>query len=407
MKKGPATGSRSQLSSRTDRLYYADCYATKFQARVLQAGEDARHVILDRTAFYPTSGGQPHDLGRIGACEVVDVVDGDDGIIHVLSSPIAADEVQCEIEWERRFDHMQQHTGQHLLSAVFDKLFGIQTISFHMGGTTATIDLSCASVKPDELRAVEERANRIIHENRKVSIAFEDSVAAEGLRKASERSGLLRIVSIEDLDRSACGGTHVRSTGEIGAILLRSVERLRGNARLEFLCGSRATKRARADYVALESTARVFSAPLDEVPSLVINQAERLKESEKIRQRLSGELADSRGRSLYQETPVGARGIRLHVRIVQEGPLPEDLRSEANGFVSQGRAIFVAASDRSGTAMLAASSDADVHAGELLRAALTDFGGKGGGSAQMAQGSFSGKAESLVARLQDLLSRVV
>ena len=371
--------------------------------REAQAG--GTRVFLDRTAFYPSSGGQPHDVGRIGDSDVIDVIDSEDGIVHVLSGPVQGEEVACEIDWRRRFDHMQQHTGQHLLSAVFEELFGVATISFHMGATASTIDLSCASMTPDELRTAEERANQIVYENRRVNIGFEDAGAAEGLRKASERSGSLRIVSIEGLDRSACGGTHVQATGEIGAILLRTVEKIRGNVRLEFLCGSRAIRRARADYTALESAARAFSAPLDEVPVLVAAQAERLKESEKVRQRLSSELAEHRGCFLHEQTPIGGRNTRLHSRILSQGPFPDDLRAEANGFVSQGRAIFIAVTRQPAAVMLVTSADSEVHAGNTLRSVLAELNGKGGGSAQMAQGGFSGDAEALISRLTELLSR--
>lgn len=358
-------------------------------------------MTLDQTAFYPNSGGQPHDTGRVGTAEVLDVIEEEDGPVHILSSPLDAEEVACEIDWARRFDHMQQHTGQHLLSAVFVELFGIATVSFHMGSATSTIELQCAALTSEQLRSAEERANRIVHENRQVRIAFEDATSALGLRKPSERSGSLRIVTIEGLDRSACGGTHIRATGEIGAILLRSLEKIRGNVRLEFLCGLRAIRRARGDYEALEGAARAFSARVDEVPALVVAQADRLKESEKVRQRLASELAEYRGRALYAETPDAGQGIRLHSRILSENSLAEDIRSEANGFVRQGRAVYVVVAGRA--ALIAASSDSGIHAGNVLRAALAKFDGKGGGSAQLAQGSFNGSAEEVVAYLRGLL----
>jgi alanyl-tRNA synthetase len=395
-----------ELNSHTERLYYTDCYRKSFRARLLKLEDGGRRVMLDRTAFYPASGGQPHDGGRIGGAQVADVIDGQDGIVHLLSSAVADEEVDCEIDWTRRFDHMQQHTGQHLLSAVFSELFEIPTVSFHMGTVSSTIDLNCALLTPEQLREAEERANRVVQENRMVGIDFEDAAAAEGVRKASGRLGSLRIVSIDNLDRSACGGTHVRATGEIGAILLRSVEKIRGSMRLEFLCGGRAIRRARADYDALESVARAFSSALNEVPSLVSRQSERLKQSEKNRHRLTHEVAGHRGRLLYGETPVTESKIRLHGRVLPEGPFAEDLRPEANGFVSQGRAVFIAVACHPAAVMLVASGDSGIDAGKILRTVLPEFAGKGGGSAQMAQGSFTGSAAALLARVKELLRRV-
>jgi len=217
----------------TERLYYNDSYLREFQARVVERSADGRTVYLDRSAFYPASGGQPFDLGSIAGVEVVEVVDEDDRIAHRLAAPLAVEgEISAQVDWSRRFDHMQQHSGQHLLSAVFDELFGLHTVSFHLGAESATIDLEGGPVDARTLLEAEQRANRIVFENRPLDVRFEDANKAQGLRKASEREGTLRIVSIDGLDRSACGGTHVRGTGEIGVILLRKVEKIRQSARV-------------------------------------------------------------------------------------------------------------------------------------------------------------------------------
>ncbi len=397
--------SQSRLSN-SERIYYLDSYRRTFRARAVHRSDDGCRVVFDQTAFYPTSGGQPHDIGRVGTANVTDVIDEDDRVVHVLSEPVPDGELDCEIDWTRRFDHMQQHTGQHLLSAVLAELFEIGTVSFHMGSESSTIDLACPSITSEQLRAAEARVNDLVRENRHVTISFEDATAAAGLRKASERSGSLRIVSIDGLDRSACGGTHVRVTGEIGAILLRSIEKVRGNVRLNFLCGGRAIRRARADYEALELAARTFSAPLDEVPALVLAQTERLKDADKVRRRLETELAEQKGRSLHAATAVTGSGIRLHTRTVPAVPNVDELRAEALGFVLQGGGVFVAVIENPASVMVAASADSGVHAGNVLRSVLSEFGGKGGGSAQMAQGAFAGEPETLVTRLKELLPSV-
>jgi alanyl-tRNA synthetase len=224
----------------TDRLYYQDAYLTEFDAAVLDRAEGGRRVYLDRTAFYPTSGGQPFDTGALGEADVVDVVDEGDRIAHLLAAPIAADRVRGRVDWTRRFDHMQQHTGQHLLSAVIAERFGHETVSVHFGRESSTLSLATGALTAERVAEAERFANRAVTENRQVKVTFEDAAAAAGLRKAPDRQGTLRIVTIDGLDRSACGGTHVRATGEIGAILIRKVERVKQLVRLEFLCGERA-----------------------------------------------------------------------------------------------------------------------------------------------------------------------
>ena len=238
---------------------------------------------------------------------VVDVVDEDDRIAHVLSSPLDAARVRLDglIDWNRRFDHMQQHTGQHLLSAVFDDLFGAKTLSVHFGPDYSTLDVDAESISRSQLVAAEERANAFVAEARPVAVTFEDSAGAGGLRKASDREGTLRIVSIDDVDRSACGGTHVRSTAEIGPVLLRSVEKVRKSTRIEFVCGMRAVRRARRDFESLTSIGASLSASLDDAASLVAAQSERLKEGDSARKKLEKELAAFRARERYDAATAG------------------------------------------------------------------------------------------------------
>ena len=258
----------------TDRLYYTDSYVREFRACVVESEAAGLRVALDRTAFYPTSGGQPFDLGTLGGARVIEVIDEEERVIHVLQSPLTAGaEVEGRIDWARRFDHMQQHTGQHLLSAVFEELYAMPTVSFHLGAESSTIDLGASSLDEarttlDEARtaAVEERCAEIAAQARPVIVAVEDSGSAAGLRKESQRTGTLRIVTIQNLDRSACGGTHVSSTAEIGPILIRKIEKIRGNVRVEFVCGLRAIRRTREDYRALSEIGRTLSVSLERAP---------------------------------------------------------------------------------------------------------------------------------------------
>jgi alanyl-tRNA synthetase len=370
----------------TERLYYTDSYLRQFTARVVDRSEDGLTVYLDRTAFYPTSGGQPFDAGSIAGAPVVDVIDEGERIAHRLASPVEPGAVECSIDWSRRFDHMQQHTGQHLLSAVFEEKFGLRTVSFHLGAEASTIDLEGAAADAAVLREAERRANEVVFENRRVTVAFEDAAGAQGLRKASDREGTLRITSIEGLDRSACGGTHVRATGEIGPILLRKLDKVRQSWRVEFLCGARAVARARADYESLSKAAQLFSAPLDEVPAIAAAQLEAAHAAAKSQRKLELELAAYQGRDLYASTAPGPDGVRRVTRKAENGSL-EGLRAVAQSFTAQPKALFIAALADPPSVLMAASEDAGVDAGKALKAALAQCGGRGGGAARMAQGS--------------------
>lgn len=378
----------------TERLFYTDSYLTDFDASVIETSDGGLRVYLDRTAFYPSSGGQPNDKGTLNGIRVVDVVaedkddkNDDERIAHVLDKPLQIGRVAGCVDWARRFDHMQQHSGQHLLSAVFESLYGMKTVSFHLGAESSTIDLETAALSPSQVRAVEERSFEIVLQCRPLSVGFEDATAAAGLRKASEREGTLRIVSIEGIDRSACGGTHVRSTGEIGPIQIRKLEKIRSNVRVEFLCGHRTLRRARADFEALSSAAKLFSAPLDEVPELVKALQEQAREADKSRRKLAVELAVRRGAELFAESPKDPSGSRRHVEHVNAGGLGDEARALAQGFTAAGRGVFVAACGDPPSVMLATSIESGVHAGNRLKELLTAHGGRGGGSAQMAQGS--------------------
>jgi alanyl-tRNA synthetase len=370
----------------TDRLYYTDSYLREFTARILERSADGRTVYLDRTAFYPASGGQPCDNGAIAGVPVLEVADEGERIAHHLAQPLASGPVACVIDWSRRFDHMQQHTGQHLLSAVFEESFGLHTVSFHLGAESSTIDLEGGAVEPAVVLEAERRANEIVFENRPVAVGFQHSEDVQGLRKPTDREGTLRIVSIEGLDRSACGGTHVRATGEVGPILLRKLEKVRQTVRVEFLCGGRAVRRARADYEALSKTAQLYSTPLDEVPVMVAAQLETAHANDKARRKLELDLAACQGRELYLATAPGADGVRRVTRRVVKGSL-EELRAIAQNFTAQPKAVFIATLADPPSVLLAASADAGIDAGKILKAALTEAGGRGGGNARIAQGS--------------------
>jgi alanyl-tRNA synthetase len=370
----------------TTRLYYTDSYLTTFDAHVVDVAEDGRRVYLDQTAFYPTSGGQPHDVGTLGDSRITDVIDEGDRIAHVLERPLAsgAGDVQGRITWERRFDHMQQHTGQHLLSAVLEDAFGYHTVSVHFGSDYSSLDLDVDALSPEEIVAAETRSNLIVAENRPVTMSFEDASQATGLRKESERTGTLRVVTIAGLDRSACGGTHVRATGEIGAVLVRKVERVRKSARVEFVCGLRAVRRARADFEALTRVAGALSASLEDAPALVSAQGEQLRAAENERRRLERELASYRARSLYELAAPSAEGLRI---VRHDAPSMDELRTLAQAIVALPKAVLVGTTGEPPSLLVAVAEDTGLDAGRLLKESVGKVGGRGGGSSRIAQGS--------------------
>ncbi len=366
----------------TERLYYQDCYLREFRAHVVDIADGGRRVYLDRTAFYPTSGGQPFDTGTLGGATVIEVIDEEERIAHVLDAPIAEGEVDGKIDWQRRFDHMQQHSGQHLLSAVLEELFKIPTVSFHLGAEVCTIEVTAASPTPRQMEQAEERCAEIVREARPLGISFED--AAAGLRKESQRTGTLRVVAIAGIDRSACGGTHVRTTAEIGPVVIRKTEKIRGNTRLEFACGLRALRHARADFRTLQELSRQLSVPAAETPALVAAQLERVKALEKANQRLSAEIAQREGRELWAATAPGADGLR---RMVQHAAIDDAMRTRAQAFAAEGKAAFLAVSPNPPAILLAASADSGIHAGDRVKAAVKAAGGRGGGNQGLGQGS--------------------
>jgi alanyl-tRNA synthetase len=370
----------------TLRLYYTDSYLRDFDATVVERADEGRRIYLNRTAFYPTSGGQPCDTGTLGGIAVVDVVDEGERVAHLLSDSLAGDRVSGAVDWERRFDHMQQHTGQHLLSAVLAELLSHATIGVHFGSESSTLDLDVPALDHARLVEVEFRANRLVTENRPVEVSFEEAGDASGLRKASAREGTLRIVTIPGLDRSACGGTHVRATGEIGPIFIRKAERVKKNVRLEFVCGARAVSRARADLDLLAGLAGQFSAAAAELPGLVEAQRAGLREAVAARRELEATLAELRARDLYMAAAPDGSGLRAIVVREEKGPI-ERLRPLAQAVAGMPRALFVGWTAEPPALLVAGSADSGLDAGGMLRTSLERVGGRGGGNARLAQGT--------------------
>ena len=281
---------------------------------------------------------------------------------------------------------MQQHTGQHLLSALLADEHNWPTVSVHFGDATNTVDVAASDISPAQLVEIEERANRLAAQNRAVTVTFEDAATATGLRKPSDRGGMLRIITIDGLDRGACGGTHVAHTGEIGSILLRRTERTKGNTRIEFVCGLRAVARARADAALLTTSARLLTASPEDLPTLVDAQLKRVSDLERERKRLLSDVARLEAGRLWSESPADANGLR-HIRLPALEGAVRDAEPLVQALVALGHCVVLALSPSTGGVMLGASAESGLDAGKVLRAALQANGGRGGGSAHLAQGT--------------------
>lgn len=372
------------------RLYYEDAYLAEFSAVVtaVRAAEDGCWAALDRTAFYPGGGGQPEDAGEIAGARVTAVREDADGRIwHRLEKPIGEGGVAARLDWARRFDLMQQHTGQHLLSAALSRKAGAETVGFHLTATNLQIDLD-RPVEAEALAAAEEAANGVIWEDRPVVCRFLTAGEAEGIswRKPPPREGPVRLVSVEDFDASPCGGTHVRRTGEVGLIKITGVERLRGGMRVAFVCGGRALRDFRAKQAAVEALVRELHSPPGGLVQACRRRRERLDELEK-------ELGRLKGLLLEREAEILTAGPGAVVAELS-GRSAEELRSLAARIAGRGR-LAVLAATAGGEARLALARPAgqgpDLAA--ALRRVLPLLGGKGGGTASFAEGS--GRADRL------------
>ena len=392
----------------TERIYYTEPSCQAFEATVTRTGErDGRPLVtLDRTAFYPTSGGQPFDTGRLGSVDVVETIDEDDDIVHVVSAPVASGtRVRGEIDWARRFDHMQQHTGQHVLSAAFDRLFENRTTSFHMGAEVSTIDLAREATSDELERAVAE-ANHVVWEDREVSVRFVSAgeAARLPLRKEPVREGTLRLVEISDFDLSACGGTHVSRTGAIGMIAVTQSERFRGGSRITLACGSRALRVFRGYRDAVAGAVRVLSVLPHELPSAVERAQLDSKDLRKTVSRLQGELAGHEASRLLEDAAVV--GDRRVVVQALEGWDAAGLKAIASSLVAQSGVVAVLVSARNPVAVVVArSQDAALDSSKGLRMLLDRFGGRGGGRPELAQGAgLAGTIEDILAAAREVVS---
>jgi len=385
----------------TTRLYYKDSFLYNFDAEVREVIDSPRPaLVLDRTAFYPTSGGQVFDTGLITASDdsaklrVTEVADAEDGrVVHyveALSNDLKpGTRVRGLIDAPRRRDHMQQHSGQHVLSAAFIRLYNMPTVSFHMADDYCSIDLDTLVLTKAQIESAERLANEIILENRSVDIRFvtREQASNLGLRKLppTERDEL-RLIAIRDFDLTACGGTHVSQTGQIASILVRKVEKVRQGWRVEFVAGQRAVSTARRDFTALTETAALFSAHIYDVPQQARKALDEIKSLRKQREQSQEELAAAQAAALLADTPE-INGRKLVVRSLSNHDLAfiKLLAQKVTRFSPHAVAILATTSPQP-SLVFAQSAGQPFDMGTLMKETMTKLGGRGGGSKDLAQG---------------------
>src|SRR5580704_16450090 len=379
------------MSNETERLYYHNSFLREFEAQVISCEQEGERwkILLDRTAFYPTSGGQPHDTGMLNDIPVIEVADAEQKVVHYTSAAIPIGPVRGRIDWPRRINHMQQHTGQHLLSAAFIEQYGYQTVSFHLGRETSTIDVNTPAITMVQLESAELRVNEMIFEDKPVVIRFGTAgeLAEAGIRKTVNREGILRAIEVEGFDRQPCGGTHLERTGQAGLLLIRKLERRRDQCRVEFVCGFRALAVARCDYATSTQAASLLSCSIVEVPGVLAKLLEERRVLHGGVKRLEERLAEHEARALLaSQAATGAESLRVIASALEEAT-PAYLGLLAAKLVAETNVVSLLASRASGHVVFAQTKGLPHDMGALLRDTLKQFGGKGGGANDFAHGS--------------------
>jgi len=378
----------------TERLYYEDSYLKEFRAKVLKKikMDNRPAVVLGETAFYPTSGGQPYDKGVIQDVPVVEVVEEGDEIIHILKEKLIEkinSEVVGKIDWERRFDHMQQHLGQHILSGALMKLWGVETVSFHLGEEVCTLDIAKEELTEEEAKKAEECANEIIFDNKTVKCYFvegEEELKELNLRKVPEKTGKIRIIEVEDFDFSACGGTHCRATGEVGMIKITKWEKRGEKIRLEFICG----RRARKDYFWKNEVIKNISNKLtikdSELGEAIDRMLEERKKIGKELKEFKEKLQDYEVRNLINESSLKDDGIKIISKIFKDKNFQE-VRELVQKIINLDESVVVlfGVKDEGAKILFACSRALKYDMNRLTREAAKFIEGQGGGAPNFAQ----------------------
>lgn len=373
------------MRQETKRLYFENPYQVEFEAQVIRKiiHEQKPALILDQTCFYPESGGQPCDKGQIGGINVLKVVEDRGEVLHLVEKDVSSKKIKGQIDWERRFDHMQQHSGQHILSQSFYELFEAETLSFHLGIDSSTVEMDLRKISEEEIEKIEKRANDIIFQNREIKSYFipEEKIKSLPLRKPPQKKGLIRVVEVSRFDYSACGGTHVRRAGEIGLIKILKGERIRNNVRLEFVCGKRAFEDYSWKNKALYQLSSRFSAHERDVFASV----EKLFSDLKSQKRINRKLQENMTGYLAQEF-IGEAKENIIKQIFTDKKA-EEVKYLALNIINKGDfvVLFGIKGEERGHLVLACSQSLNIDMREIVPAVSSLIKGKGGGSPSLVE----------------------
>jgi len=361
------------------RIYFEDPYQVEFESKIIDRVKHNNRValVLEQTCFYPESGGQPADKGTLNGEALIDVIEDKGRILHIVDQDILEKKVKGKVDWKTRFDHMQQHAGQHILSQSFWELMQGKTMSFHLGKDVSTLEIDIQKISDLELEKAEEEANKVVFQNREIKTYFvdEDKIGEFPLRKPPKKWGLIRVVEVSDYDFSACGGTHPFRTGEIGLIKILKWGRIRNNLSFEFVCGSRALKDYTLKNRILLQAASRFSVGEEEVPDAVEKLFADLKSRKKQVKNVLLKLSELEARDIRQN----AEG-RI-IKKVYSGRSRDDVRHIAINIIRNPGYIvlFGLKEDNIANLIMARSEDVDFDMRELIPAASQLINGKGGG----------------------------
>ena len=367
-------------------FYYKDAMMKEFKSQVVKTGKDetGNFIVLDNTAFYPTGGGQPHDTGWINELEIIDVEKIDEEIRHYTAADVSniSGEISGKLHWSRRFDHMQQHAGQHILTAAFVELFDMATVSFHLGTELVTIDLNAGEVSEDQLAAVEKRANEIILENRPIETKWvtKEELAQYNLRKDVKVDEDIRLVIIPDYDYNGCGGTHPTSTGQVGLLKILATEKMKKQIRVHFVCGNRVLQQLAMRKQVLSDVARQLSAPEEEAADALRKFAKTAKQTEKNLTEAQDALLEFEAKELANETVAAATFENRSIQSLQK--LARFI-TQQNG---EAIALLVANNEDKLQFVAARGSEQTKSMKDISATALPLINGKGGGNDALVQG---------------------
>jgi len=364
----------------TKILYFEDSYQVEFEANVVERAiyDERPALILDQSCFYPESGGQPSDRGTINGVRVVRVLEEGERIVHLLEEDIPSEKVKGNIDWQMRFDHMQQHSGQHILSQSFYELFGAETLSFHMGDDLSTVEIDLRKITEEDVEKVEERANEIVFQDREIRAYFipEEKIKDISLRKPPKKRGIIRVVEVLDFDYSACGGTHCRRTGEVGLIKILKWEKIRNNLRFEFVCGSKALKDYTWKNRTLHQLANQLTANEREIISSVERTFSDLKSQKKKVKKMQEKMSQYEAQEIIQNTK------EKIIKDILAERTPEEARFLALNIIRRGDYVVLYAlkMEKRGHLILASSENLNLDMRELVPLVSPLIKGKGGGS---------------------------